>query len=58
MPSSLPPESLARSLSVGTRPQAKHLILILAREFAAELAVPVLLTDADGRLVYLSLIHI
>jgi PAS domain-containing protein len=37
---------------VGTRPQAKHLILILAREFAAELAVPVLLTDADGRLVY------
>jgi len=27
-------------------------VLILAREFAAELAVPVLLSDADGRLVY------
>jgi PAS domain-containing protein len=37
---------------VGTRPQPKHLVLILAREFAAELAVPVLLNDADGRLIY------
>jgi len=37
---------------VGVRPQPKHLILILAREFAAELAVPVLVSDADGRLVY------
>ena len=30
----------------------KHLVLILAREFAAELAVPVVVNDADGRLVY------
>ena len=37
---------------MGTRPQPKHLILILAREFAAELAVPVLVSDAEGRLVY------
>jgi len=37
---------------VSARPQAKHLVLILAREFAAELAVPVLVSDADGRLVY------
>ena len=37
---------------MGVRPQPKHLILILAREFAAELAVPVLVSDADGRLVY------
>lgn len=27
-------------------------MLILAREFAAELAVPVLVSDAEGRLVY------
>ena len=37
---------------MSARPQAKHLVLILAREFAAELAVPVLVSDADGRLVY------
>ncbi|HEV8250706.1 MAG TPA: PAS domain-containing protein [Gaiellaceae bacterium] len=37
---------------MGARPQPKHLVLILAREFAAELAVPVLVSDADGRLVY------
>jgi PAS domain-containing protein len=30
----------------------KHLVLILAREFAAGLAVPVLVSDAEGRLVY------
>jgi len=30
----------------------KHLVLILAREFAAELAVPVVVNDIDGRLVY------
>ena len=28
------------------------MVLILAREFAAELAVPVLVSDGDGRLVY------
>jgi PAS domain-containing protein len=37
---------------LSTRPHAKHLVLILAREFAAELAVPVVVNDADGRLVY------
>ncbi len=34
------------------RPAPKHLVLIIAREFAAELAVPVLISDAEGRLVY------
>jgi PAS domain-containing protein len=30
----------------------KHLVLILAREFASNLATPMLLTDADGTLVF------
>lgn len=30
----------------------KSLLLILAREFAANMAMPVYLTDADGNLVY------
>lgn len=30
----------------------KHLVLILAREFAANLATPALIADAGGRLVY------
>ena len=30
----------------------KHLVLIVAREFASLLATPVLISDADGRLVY------
>jgi PAS domain-containing protein len=37
---------------LSTPPHAKHLVLILAREFAAELAVPVVVNDIDGRLVY------
>ena len=37
---------------MGTPRRAKHLVLILAREFAAEMAVPVVLNDADGRLIY------
>jgi PAS domain-containing protein len=36
--------------SVRRRP--KDLVLILAREFASKLAFPVLITDADGSLVY------
>jgi PAS domain-containing protein len=36
--------------SVRRRP--KDLVLILAREFASNLAFPVLITDADGSLVY------
>jgi PAS domain-containing protein len=36
--------------SVRRRP--KDLVLILAREFASNLAFPVLITDADGNLVY------
>jgi PAS domain S-box-containing protein len=34
----------------GRRP--KHLVLILAREFASNLATPTLIADADGRLVF------
>ena len=34
------------------KPQAKDLILIVAREFASRLATAVLVTDADGNLVY------
>jgi len=30
----------------------KHLVLILAREFASNLSTPTLLTDADGNLVF------
>ncbi len=30
----------------------KHLVLILAREFASKLATPVLISDADGNLVF------
>lgn len=30
----------------------KHLVLILAREFASNLATPVMITDERGRLVY------
>jgi PAS domain S-box-containing protein len=30
----------------------KHLVLILAREFASNLATPMLIIDADGRLVF------
>lgn len=36
---------------MSARPQ-KHLVLILAREFASNLATPTLLTDADGTLVF------
>jgi PAS domain-containing protein len=32
--------------------QQKHLALILAREFASNLATPTLIADAEGRLVY------
>jgi PAS domain-containing protein len=37
---------------VDARPASKHLLLILAREFAAELALAAFVSDADGRLVY------
>src|SRR4051794_41577819 len=30
----------------------KHLVLILAREFASNLSTPTLITDADGNLVF------
>jgi PAS domain-containing protein len=33
-------------------PQQKHLVLILAREFASNLSTPTLVADARGRLVY------
>ncbi len=33
------------------RPQ-KHLVLILAREFASNLATPMMITDEEGRLVF------
>jgi PAS domain-containing protein len=33
-------------------PQQKHLVLILAREFAANLATPTLIADDRGRLVF------
>jgi PAS domain-containing protein len=36
---------------VGSRRQ-KHLVLILAREFASNLATPTLIADADGTLVF------
>ena len=32
--------------------EQKHLVLILAREFASNLATPMGITDAEGRLVY------
>ena len=32
--------------------RSKHLVLILAREFAANLATPMLIADEEGRLVY------
>ena len=35
-----------------TAGQAKHLVLILAREFASNLATPTLIADADGQLVF------
>ena len=31
---------------------SKHLVLILAREFASNLATPMLLTDEEGRLIF------
>lgn len=34
------------------RRRPKHLVLILAREFASNLATPTLIADADGTLVY------
>ena len=34
------------------RRRPKHLVLILAREFASNLATPMLIADADGTLVY------
>lgn len=34
------------------RSASKHLVVILARQLAAELAVPVLVSDAEGNLVY------
>jgi PAS domain-containing protein len=36
---------------VGER-RSKHLVLILAREFASNLATPTVIADADGRLVF------
>jgi PAS domain-containing protein len=33
-------------------PRHKHLVLILAREFASNLSTPTLITDDDGRLVF------
>jgi PAS domain-containing protein len=33
-------------------PRQKHLVLILAREFASNLATPTLIADAEGTLVY------
>ena len=33
-------------------PRPKHLVLILAREFASNLATPMLIADASGRLVF------
>ena len=36
---------------MGARRQ-KHLVLILAREFASNLATPTLIADADGTIVY------
>ena len=30
----------------------KHLVLILAREFASQLSTPVFITDAEGRIVF------
>jgi PAS domain-containing protein len=32
--------------------QQKHLVLILAREFASNLSTPALVADADGRLIF------
>ena len=32
--------------------RSKHLVLILAREFAANLATPMLIADEEGQLVY------
>ena len=34
------------------RSRHKHLVLILAREFASNLATPMLITDEDGTLVF------
>lgn len=34
------------------RRRSKHLVLILAREFASNLATPMLIADAEGRLVF------
>jgi PAS domain S-box-containing protein len=38
-------------VAVDTR-RPKHLVLILAREFASNLATPTLIADADGRVVF------
>lgn len=35
-----------------TTQKQKHLVLILAREFASNLSTPTLVTDADGNLVF------
>lgn len=32
--------------------RSKHLVLILAREFASQLSIPVFITDAEGKLVF------
>ena len=48
-------ESTSRSSDVGspeTMERPKHLVLILAREFTANLATPALIADARGQLVY------
>jgi PAS domain-containing protein len=37
---------------VEERRRSKHLVLILAREFASNLATPTLIADAEGRLVF------
>jgi PAS domain-containing protein len=37
---------------VATTRRQKHLVLILAREFASNLATPTLIADSDGTLVY------
>jgi PAS domain-containing protein len=41
----------AYASSVDTR-RRKHLVLILAREFASNLATPTLIADADGQLIF------
>jgi PAS domain-containing protein len=49
-----PPTSTSSSHDDAVRvtPRPKHLVLILAREFASNLATPTLIADAEGRLVF------